>query len=330
MPQVSVVIPAYNAMKFLPATISSVLAQTYRDFEVLVINDGSSDNTAEWVTEQQQKDQRIKLISQENKGLAGARNTGIKNASAEYIAFLDADDLWDQTKLAKQVTCLAQNSQAGLVYNWVALIDEDGIVTGRLFKSNASGDIWQELTQTNFVGCGSVAMVHRCCFQKCGLFDENLGSYVEDWDMWLRIASDYNFAVIPEALVYYRQHSASASKNWEAMAKSYHLVIEKAFANAPQNLQYLKTKSYGNSYLRLAWKPIQSTVIDYQKAMILKKQAFQYHSQVIFTKEYWKLTVAILLIQLLGARDYNQILQFFYSLRRFCVEIGANLVSKNK
>ena len=102
MSKVSVIIPAYNAMNYLPQTLKSVLQQTFTDFEILIINDGSSDDIVEWSS--QISDSRVKLISQINQGVSAARNTGIRNAQGEYIAFIDADDLWEPTKLEKQVT----------------------------------------------------------------------------------------------------------------------------------------------------------------------------------------------------------------------------------
>ncbi|MBD3561856.1 glycosyltransferase family 2 protein, partial [Planktothrix sp. FACHB-1355] len=112
-PKVSVVIPAYNAMRYLPATLDSVFNQTYTDLEILIIDDGSKDETVEWVA--QITDPRVQLISQQNKGVSEARNAGIANARGEYIALLDADDLWEPTKLEKQVRCLEDNPAVGLV-----------------------------------------------------------------------------------------------------------------------------------------------------------------------------------------------------------------------
>ena len=104
MPKVSVIIPTYNAMTYLPETVESVLRQTYSNFELLIIDDGSSDQTVQWVS--QLVDSRVRLISQENQGASVARNTGIAHAQGEYVAFLDADDLWEPTKLEQQVRCL--------------------------------------------------------------------------------------------------------------------------------------------------------------------------------------------------------------------------------
>lgn len=317
MPKVSVVIPAYNSMTYLPETIGSVLNQTFTDFEVIVVNDGSSDNTEQWVA--QISDPRIKLISQENQGLSGARNTGIERANGEYIAFLDADDLWESTKLEKQVRCLDEHREVGLVYTWVNLINEAGKPTGRTFKNYAEGNVWETLIEHNIVESGSVAMVRRHCFETCGVFDRNLRSFVEDWDMWLRIASRYSFKVIQEPLVYYRQHSNSASRNWQAMEQSFRIVIEKAFAEVSPDLMNLKKRSYGAAYMCLAWKPLQSSKKDYKMASHFRQQALTYTPQIRFSKEYLRLSLAIAAMRWFGADGYGKLLVLFHALRRRAV-----------
>jgi len=314
MPKVSVIIPAYNAMVHLPETIATVLEQTYTDFEVVVVNDGSTDKIEEWIV--QISDPRIKLVSQANLGLAGARNTGISESQGEYLAFLDADDLWESTKLAKQVQILDNHPEVGLVYTWVAYIDEQGNSTGRVVNNQQQGEIWQELTQRNLVECGSVAMVRRQCFEQCGLFDSNLGSFVEDWDMWLRIAKSYPFQVVKEPLVYYRQVTNSASRNWEAMAKSYQLVIEKTFANATWQELPLRKTSYGTANLVLAWKAIQSQVKDYKQASHFRRQALRHDPWLFFSKEYFRLSIAITIMRWSGPKGYQRFLSFLYALRR--------------
>lgn len=313
MPKVSVIIPAYNAITYLPETLENLLNQTYDDFEAIVINDGSTDGTFEWVS--QIKDARVRSISQANQGLAGARNTGINNAKGEYIAFIDADDLWEPSKLEKQVKILDEHPQVGLVYTWVAYINEKSEPTGRVFQNQAEGYVWKELTQHNIVECGSVAMVRRDCFDSVGLFDRNLGSYVEDWDMWLRIAPNYEFKVIKEPLVYYRQLATGTSKNSEAMARSFQLVIEKAFKNTPTQMQYLKAKSYASANLCLAWKALQSTQKDYKKAAQFRAQALNYYPRALFFHECIRLSIAITLMQLFGDNIYSKLLSFFHALR---------------
>jgi len=315
MPKISVIIPVYNAMAYLPETITTVLEQTYTDFEVVIVNDGSTDKIEEWIV--QVSDPRIKLVSQANLGVSEARNNGIRKSQGEYLAFLDADDLWESTKLAKQVQVLDCHPKVGLVYTWVAYIDEQGNSTGRVVRNQQEEDVWQELTKLNLIECGSVAMVRRQCFEECGVFDSDfVGNFLEDWDMWLRIARTYPFKVVKEPLVYYRQIASSASRNWEAMAKSYQLVIEKTFANATWQELPLRNRSYGTANLVLAWKAIQSQTKDYKQASYFRHQALSHDLWLFFSKEYFRLSIAITIMRWLGPNGYQRFLSFLYALRR--------------
>lgn len=316
MTKVSAIIPAYNAMKYLPESLDSILAQTYSDFEVIIINDGSTDNLSKWVSEL--TDPRIKLVSQSNRGLAGARNTGLNHAQGEYIAYLDADDLWDVTKLAKQVEVLEQNPQVGLVYTWVERIDQNGKSLGKPFKSNLSGNIWEQLLEKNVISPSS-SLIRRCCFDHVGKFDENLKSFVEDWDMWLRISAIYPIKVLPELLLRYRECPSSASKNLEAMERSYQIVIEKAFASASPELIFGKKKSYGFSYLNLASQSLQSNQPNYAIASNYLRQAVTYCPQLKFSKEYLRLDLTIWLMKWAGINTYNKWHDRFRALRRSLV-----------
>jgi glycosyltransferase involved in cell wall biosynthesis len=314
MPKVSIVIPAYNAMKYLPETVATVFHQTYEDYEVIIVNDGSTDDVALWVTELNHP--KIRLISQENQGLSGARNTGISHAQGDYVALLDADDLWHPTKLEKQVKLLDRFPGAGLVYTWTALMSESGQLTGRFFGAKDEGKVWKKLIEFNVVGCGSVPLIRRTCFDKVGLFDRNLRSFVEDWDLWLRMAPYFDFKVVSEPLVYYRQLPSSASRNWEAMAISYQIVIEKNFNAAPDEMKYLKARSSGFMTLNLAWKPLQGHTPQPNVAAELQRKAIAQYPQIILSREFWKLTTLILLNQWLGANAYRHLLASLYALRR--------------
>lgn len=314
MTRVSVVIPTYNSMAYLPETMATVLSQTHPDFEVIVINDGSTDNTQEWVS--QINDSRVKLVSQENRGLAGARNRGIEESQGEYLAFLDADDLWQPSKLAEQANMLDNHPEVGVVCTWVTYINQAGDSTGRIAKNHHEGHIWQQLTQSNLVECGSVAMVRRECLTKCGVFDCNLGSFVEDWDMWLRIARHYQFKVVQQPLVAYRQIASSASRNWQAMAQSYQLVLEKAFSTASWSELPLRNRSYGTANLVLAWKALQCLAQDYQQAKYFRSLALKHDPWLFWSKEYFRLSVAIAIVQWFGADSYQQFIALLYGFRR--------------
>ena len=313
MPKVSVIIPAYNLMAYLPETIANVLEQTYQDFEVVVVDDGSTDNTARWV--ESVEDPRVRLVSQPNMGLSAASNTGVINARGEYITFLDADDLWEKSKLAQQVAVLDSHPEIGVVYTWVTYINEAGESTGRVVRATAEGYIWQQTIEVNQIECGSVAMIRRSCFDRVGLFDTNLRSYAPDWDMWLRLALEYQFKVIPQSLVYYRQRPSSGSRNLAAMERSFNLVLTKAENSAPANLKPYVNRGYGFAYFCLAWKALQNQTPDYQQAKQYQQTALAKHPARFWTKENLRLTVAIALMRWFGKENYLKILRLMQSLR---------------
>ena len=202
VPKVSVVIPAYNARAFLPQTLASALAQTYTDLEVLIVNDGSSDGTSDWLA--QLDDPRVRYLNQANLGQPGARNTGIAHTTGAYLAFLDADDLWAADKLEKQLAYLEANPEVGLIHTSVSLIGEQGDSLGKTIVAHGHGHLWHEIAAYNpyfLVLCGSTPVVRRSCFEAVGVFDETLRTH-EDWDMWIRIAEHYPFATLAEPLVF--------------------------------------------------------------------------------------------------------------------------------
>lgn len=311
MPRVSIIIPAFNAMRYLPDTLNSVLRQTFTDYEVLIINDGSSDYIAEWAA--QISDSRVRLISQANQGLAGARNTGIDQAYGEYFAFLDADDLWLPSKLEKQVRYLDENPKVGLVDTWVALADEHGIPTGRAVKTNAEGNVLKQILESPTVICGSSPLVRRCCFETAGVFARDLSGSA-DWDLWIRVALQYPFAMVKEALVYYRQHSSNMSKNCLDMLKDNSAVIERAFQKVPAELQYLKNRSYARVNLYLAWRALDNG--NYEEAIYFRQQALKQYPELLYTREAIRQKIALLVSGWLGSEGYEETRSFIRNLRQ--------------
>lgn len=318
MPQVTVIIPAYNAMNYLSETVSSVLKQTFTDFEVLIINDGSTDSIVTWASEI--TEERVHLISQENQGLPGARNTGIRYAQGEYIALLDADDLWEPTKLEKQVQCFQQNPDVGVVYTWTLLIDEYGKPTGRIFASQAQGNVWKELLETDVISNGSSAIVRRECFETVGVFDRTLTS-AEDLDMWLRIAAHYSFAVIKEPLTLYRQYSSSMSKNRQRMFQNLRTVIEKAFQTAPLEMLYFRNRAYASITLNQAWWSVDEG--DWETGRFWQQQAHLHYPQIQYSEKYIRLSIAIFLIQLFGRHGYDGVRNWTRSIYRMVLNRGT-------
>ena len=251
LPTVSVIIPTYNRAHLVGRAIHSVLNQTYQDFELIVVDDGSTDNTEEVV--KSFNNERIKYIKHEkNKGGSAARNTGIKDSKGEYIAFLDSDDEWLEEKLKKQVEVFQnKDSRVGIVYVNFSIVNEKGESVGK--KQGPKGLIFRELLNSNCVGTTSSVVVRRECFKKVGGFDETLPS-CQDWDMWLRLARHYEFDFIPEELLKYFQHENRIGTNPEAAIVGRKAILRKIRTDMENQGRKIKAKNYfnyGNYFCRL-------------------------------------------------------------------------------
>lgn len=322
VPLVSVVIPSFNALRFLPQTIASVMEQTFQDFELLLIDDGSSDGTADWVAQfnQSTEGRKIQFFQQQRGGVSAARNLGIQKAKGEYIAFLDADDLWVPAKLAQQVAYLNQHPRVGLVHGAIALMDEAGNLTGRILSSRPEASSLPCLLTQNAVACQTV-LVRRSCFELAGCFDPQADT-VEDWDLWMRVARFYPIVALPEVLAHYRQVESSLSRSHERMALVYHYVIDKNYVFCRDELtrlglpdRKLKAKSYASAYQCLAWKALQCKVPDVKQAYAYFRRALHYRPDLVLTGEYWRLLAAMALKTLLPAGRYQAFKARFYQLR---------------
>ncbi|WAL58378.1 glycosyltransferase family 2 protein [Thermocoleostomius sinensis] len=314
MPKVSIVIPAYNAMQYCEATLNSALQQTFVDFEVLIINDGSKDNILEWASKIE--DERVKLISQENKGLSGARNTGITHAKGDYIAFLDADDLWEKTKLEKQVKYLDNNLNVGLLSTKVKIIDEHDQYL-REFKVPEKEHIsLEELLSYNFILCGSTPIVRRECFEKVGVFDCNLSS-AADWDMWIRIALHYPVAAILESLVLYRKHSTNMSKDIVIMVDEIGKIVQKFRMIVPRSLRPILDNRYTISNLNAIWAMAAES--RYRKAIYFSGQAFKSNPTILFSRSFLYINFLIFIKLIVPAHRYTKLRRFFQVLKRSMV-----------
>jgi glycosyltransferase involved in cell wall biosynthesis len=259
LPLVSVIIPAYNAEAFIEITLKSVISQTYKNIEVLVVDDGSLDRTVEIVKSIAMEDKRITLLQQSNAGVAAARNQAIAHSKGEYIAPIDADDIWYPENLEKQVQCMLSSEQSvGLTYAWSAHIDEEGLLTGRYDYSRQMGKVYIPLIMTNFVGNASACLIRRSCLQEvkgynCRFKAENAQG-CEDWDIYLRIAENYEFKVVPDFLIGYRQRISSMSSNLPVMLKSYILVIADVQTRYPEIPSIIYQWSASIYYMYLSYK----------------------------------------------------------------------------
>ncbi|GJD17226.1 probable glycosyl transferase [Rivularia sp. IAM M-261] len=245
MPRISVVIPAHNSEKTIVKTIDSVLKQSFTDFELIVINDGSQDKTCDIVSKI--NDSRIKVLSYPKAGANVSRNRGLALAQAEFVSFLDADDIWAPDKLASQIQALQSNINAKVAYSWTNYIDDEDkfLLTGT--HITAIGDVYEQLLITNFLESGSNPLICKDAILTLGGFDESLTA-AQDWDMWLRLANKYNFVCVPKPQILYRIRANSLSSNLARQEKVCLDVLSKAYKIRPNTNQQVINLSLAKLY----------------------------------------------------------------------------------
>lgn len=256
-PLISVVIPAYNAERFILRTIQSVLDQSYDRFEVWVVDDGSTDRTAAVVHEIAQQDARVRLLRQTNAGVAAARNLAIRQANGDWIAPVDADDLWDRDYLQQVVDCIRTASDSvGLVYTWSLDIDEQDNPTGGFHAAQITGSVYTTLLCHNFLGNASCTVIRRDYLLAAGGYSEEFQAQnahgCEDWDLYLRLAARCEFRVVSEFLVRYRKLPDSMSDNADRMAQSHGLMLQRVQQCYPRLPAWLYRLSRSSLYLYFA------------------------------------------------------------------------------
>ena len=221
-PLVSVIIPAWNADKFIVQTLESVFSQTWRHFEVIVVDDGSTDATARVIRAFDEARApgsiALKLINKQNGGPSSARNAGVQAAGGDYLAFLDADDTWFPETLEKLVGFAESHSDVSLVFGDAGSFDEDGIRFDSFFKKYGRPDAdkrgiiinaLEKLLEGNFILTGAL-LLRRECIDRVGGFDEDT-SYGEDYDLWIRITLFHAIAYISDCLMMRRMHESNLS-----------------------------------------------------------------------------------------------------------------------
>ena len=230
---ISVIIPAYNAAKWIGETLDSVLAQTYPALEVLVVDDGSTDATAEVV---RGYGERVRLIEKPNGGHASARNLGIRLAQGEYVAFVDADDLWNPRKLELQVNCLQQQGVAWVICGADHFEDSTQQIIKGYDSPIHAGDVLEALFQENFIA-SPTPLIRKSIFAEVGDFDESYPA-AADWDMWLRIAVRYPLGAVNQKLALRRLHPGSITDVVKSQERMRCLVsiADHAVARSPRRL----------------------------------------------------------------------------------------------
>ena len=257
MPLISVVIPTYNNEETIYETVNSVLSQTFVDLEVVVVNDGSEDETLTKL--RAINDSRLRIFSQKNSGVSSSRNYGIAATSGDFVAFLDADDVWVPDKLASQLKALQANPQAAVAYSWVDYIDSTGAFLRPGRHSKFQGNVYTQLLKSNFLECGSNPLIRRLALQQVGGFDVEL-DYGEDWEMWVRLAKRYEFVLVESPQVLYRISTSSASFNFQKHETLKIKSIETVFADVTPSLIPLKRICLANFYRYLTFKVLDTPV----------------------------------------------------------------------
>ncbi|MFH1395272.1 MAG: glycosyltransferase [Candidatus Omnitrophota bacterium] len=249
MKKVSVIIPAYNKADLTVKTVKSVLAQTYKNIEIIVVDDGSTDNTTERL---KPYCNRIKYVYKNNGGACSARNLGIKKTAGDYIALIDCDDIYIPEKIEISVDFLDKNPDIGFIHTPVYFIDENDNVCGRYprFKKAPSGYVSKKLLLKNFV-CNSTVVVRAECFEKTGMFDETIFTPA-DWDMWLRLSEYYKVGYINKPMTLYRKSESYIAKHLEQSKRELLIVLEKVFRRNPDLNRRFRKRLISNVYFSQA------------------------------------------------------------------------------
>jgi glycosyltransferase involved in cell wall biosynthesis len=256
-PDISVIIPAYNVAPYVAVALDSALAQPGVSLEVIVVDDGSTDGTAE-VLARYAGDARVTIISQDNTGPCVSRNVGISRARGRYIGFLDGDDLWDQGKAAAHVTLMDSRPDLDTTYSWWRIINGNGAPTGRT-NTCAPADLpagsgFEGLLVENFTGTASTLVCRRAAIEAVGGFDPALRSNV-DLDLLLRLAllREGNLALVPEILTSYRVHGSQITGDWRRMEENWNKVLRKMRGLAPVRVAPVERLARGRVYRYLAY-----------------------------------------------------------------------------
>lgn len=249
---ISVIIPAYNASRFIKETIDSVLQQSYSEFELIIVNDGSTDDTLQLVKEMQTNDARIKLFDKENEGVCKARNDGYKISKGEFILFLDADDVLDQSMFDKCISIFQTSESIKAIYTKGQIIDQNSkqqeiFLEAKTIVNEIDMLEWKE----GFMPTPSCTLLKRSVVDNIGLWDPAF-STAADQDFFIRVSNFCSIMAIDEVLFYYRVHPNNMHQNISLMEKDHIGVFRKAEKNKLFKTKSFKNKCFSHLYLILA------------------------------------------------------------------------------
>jgi glycosyltransferase involved in cell wall biosynthesis len=236
-PLVSVIVPVHNGAATIDETLQSIRSQTYGNIEIIVVDDGSTDATASIVAQHASQDSRINIIYQPNAGVASARNHGLRLARGEYVAPIDADDLWAATKIEKQMEAMHSEPGVTLVFTWFACIDRHNKILSFGRRNAVGGQAFQEMCERNLVGNGSGALMRKDAVLAAGGYDETLhgrrAQGCEDYKLYIQLTLQGKIVAVPEFLTGYRISADNMSSNYLTMYRSHELVARDLSAVRP-------------------------------------------------------------------------------------------------
>lgn len=270
---VSVIIPTYNRANVIEDSINSVLDQTYKDIEIIVVDDNSNDNTIKVLEKYKDK---IKVIKHErNLGGGAARNTGIRNSNGTYIAFLDSDDVWEKNKLENQIEIMKKNPDISVCFcNYIMVNKVNEEIVGR-HNINTKGDVTTKLFFNNYIGTTSALIVKKSSLIEVNGFDETLRS-CQDWDLYFKLASKNKFYFCSEFLLKQYYHSERISTNYDNKIQGYIKMIKKIEEYLTLNNNYKKEVILSNLYLNLGKNYINAENKKEGKKYIFKSLKYNY------------------------------------------------------
>lgn len=279
-PLVTVITPTYNREKYLPEAIDGVLEQTFGNFELIVVDDGSTDNSSEILAAYNAKDDRVRTFQQENQGQSIARNRGLAEARGKFICFLDSDNYWPAEKLQQQIDLFEKHPSADVIYGDTITINEEGRELTRHNMTRYSGHIAKWMLRDNCVSMNT-AMARRKCFDQMGGMSGQR-RVADDYDLWLKFSARYQFLYVPEFWAYYRVMEDQISSDKTARFDSNEAIIHNFRTNYPdavtetefdagfavfhvRKARYLasvgrKKEAFGELYKALGYRPFGKVV----------------------------------------------------------------------
>jgi len=317
-PLVSVVICVYNGQRFLAAALDSAVSQTHRDFELIVVDDGSTDGSPALLDGC--PDPRLHLIRQPNRGTAAALATGLQCARGDYIALLDQDDLWEPDNLAAHVEVLESQPGIALTFSWFRVIDEGGREIGMHSRRHRGRIDFRDLLRDFVIGATSNVVIRRSAIDQAGGVDSSLRS-MYDLDLCLRIAllAPGNIASIPRDLMRYRRHAGQLSRNLEALKLEWARTLDKLRCLAPREVAPVEKRACSNMSRYFAWLAFEDA--RFGTGLQLLSEGFRYAPAAFVAERRNWLTGAACLSGLLAPAPLHRKLERLAGLRRSGSEV---------